>query len=305
MSVESTGMENPSETNTLGSVDFLAKAQLVESGVLSPEIAAKLFDHWEKSASRYRSDPLTHYLHYFVLLTSIQTNLLYFVVYDRNAQTLLYEFGLKEVFPFSMERVMRMSNSEETMQYKNQDMGAWHRKYFRNGVSIGLLALFPAECDVESYLIKIKNLVIYYHFDLPKDTKIQNLFEKTNREITDIVNETVRKDQPVSMAYFKFESLEKYLEVGGGRVFLNHLESRVLKTMRQQVGTDEHIYPLSPREYLLIAVNRTQEETKKLFKSTTFEHRGLPLSYQTNFFSVDKVIDCSSEFWKKLDIERA
>ena len=297
-------MGNPSETNPLGSVDFSARAQLVESGVLSPEIAAKLFDHWERSASRYRSDPLTHYLHYFVLLTSIQTNLLYFLLYDRNTQALLYEFGLKEVFPFSMERVMRMSNSKETMQYKNQDMDVWHRKYSRSGASIGLLAFFPAECDVELHLIKIKNLVIYYHFDLPKDTKIQDLFEKINREITGIVNETVRKGQLVSMAYFKFESLEKYLEIGRG-VFIDELEERIVKTMRWQMGADEHIYPLSPREYLLIAVNRTQEETKNILKRARFEHRGLPLIYETNFFSVDKEIDCSSEFWKKLDIERA
>jgi hypothetical protein len=117
--------------------------------------------------------------------------------------------------------------------------------------------------------------------------------------ITEWVNPTLAKKQPVTFTYLYFESLTKYVGLTG-EYFAQELIDELQKDVHRVLKGPDRSVVLSTRELLVVSLNCEEDIMRRRFANAYFHAKSLLLAYQVNFFTVSTPVIELHSLWDSI-----
>jgi len=286
-------------------IDLSHLKQFLAENKISANVAQALLTYWKQRLEDKNDALYSRYIEYYLFFESLKALFIAVFIFDMKSGKTQHSYG---IFPALAPAVYNaissgVKNADGLLDFEyNTEKYALH--YVNSGYhneEYTIAALTLKDSIIHENLTRLK--YVFERFYLPssfsRDNRIGILFAETENLIADMANPTLARKEPVTFTYIYFESMTKYVGLGGenfARELLSELETDVHRVLKD---TDRTIM-LSTREILIISLNCEKEILEKRFKSTYFHAKGLLLAFQAHFHTVHAPIVELHALWDSI-----
>ena len=288
-------------------LDIMEKNEFLNSGLVSSVISNELLNYWEEKLNLLSGSPNHSYFDYFLFFLSMRENILAVVIYDHKNKGIAFKYGISDIFEETNSDISStVSGSSEIKIYKDQEVQiriVFFQRFDKlRNYTVSIAA--PAKLDIQTYWIKLRHVFIAYYIFEPTQEKaeILNLFKIINQDIITSINSLTEQGKTSCFTYLKFEPLKSYIKLAG-EYFVSNLEKFLCRSIEEKMMGDDKLYILSPQDYLLVSLNSTDEVMKEKFYRSSFQMKGLLITYQIKFYIIQEKIEDLAHVWNDICIE--
>jgi len=293
---------------TTGILQGTALSESIESGEISDSLATTMLSVWTRVMERIEADPSESVLQVLFLPVMIRHSWMSMFIQGPAQEDFLFSSGPKpdnfqallsdttgaeEYVETRIVDTIQLGNTSEEVNIYYQTMNICNAPY-----RLFILGLSEPSSETWDHLEEILTEYICHSGKTPTK-QLVDFFEKVSAQLIEITNK-MEKDARVSFAFLDFESMRKYVQVGGD-FFAKEIVQAVKDTIAK-FGEDVHCFPVSLNRYLVMVPEVESEELLEKFRSTSFYFRQVLLSYKVKLFTASVPITSMFEIWKEIMI---
>jgi len=283
---------------------------LVSEAKIPLAMAENLLDYWEMRLSDSRDSLYHEYFEYYLFFESMNAGILSLFIYDKFNSRVLHQYGvLSSTIPDLIQEIETSSPGygkllEKTFDYKEGKylFGRIDIEYEGKEYILGMV--YPPRLFAEKKLHRLEKVFIRYYLPeaLRPDTRFLNFYSSLNDFVMELVNPVLREKRPVTFTYFKFEEFRKYTKLTG-ESFATELVNSLAEEIKNHLKSEDMIYIINPREYLIVSLNCEAEIMKSRFHRMIFQIKSLILNYNVRFTTWKVPVDDLSTIWNDIAVQ--
>lgn len=297
--------EKPGIYRDFHQVDLSHLIALLNEGRIDPVIAENLIQYWEKRLEDKKDAVYSRYIEYYLFFESLRALFLAVFIFDMKTGISGHSYGIYPALGPAIHAAISggLQNESGAVDFElNGKSYALH--YLRSGYQeqrYAIAALGLKGQPIEDNLKRLK--YVFERFYLPSsfsdDSRVALLFADTASLITDMINPSLARKEPVTFTYLYFESLTKYVGIAGEN-FAQGLLDELQKDVHRVLKDADRSLILSTREILIVSLNCEEDVIKKRFADAYFHAKSLLLSFQVNFFTVKTPVTDLQLLWDSI-----
>lgn len=286
-------------------IDLSHLSELLRTGEIEAHIADSLITYWQKRLQDKNDAIYSRYIEYYLFFESLRALFLAVFIFDMKTGVSGHSYGIYPALGPAIHAAVAASlqNDSGIVDFDlNGQNYALH--YLRSGYQdqeYAIAALGLREQPIAENLKRLK--YVFERFYLPSsfsaDNRISLLFTETENLISEMINPSLSKKEPVTFTYLYFESLTKYVGLAGEHFAKGLLEELQTDVHRVLKDTDRS-FILSTREILIVSLNCEEEILKKRFDGAYFHAKSLLLSFQVNFHTIHTPVVDIHSLWDSI-----
>lgn len=287
------------------SIDYLKK--IIQTQSVPEPVLAKLLQYWESRLSN-KEDPLFNdYFEYYLFFEFINSGILCSIIYDEKRKQIQHQYGiLSDAISDILEKVNAISKRKQNRFiypyiHNDHEFSMWLKRITSFDKSYLLVSIFPKNLNIEKRLDRFERVFVRYYIpdSLRPEKRFYHYFSNLKNKLIPDMNKFLIKKEPVTFTYFKFQSFNKYIYIGGESLGAE-LITGLAYQLTSRLKSGDRCYILNPREYLIVSFNCEKDIMEKRFNKLIFQVNSLILNYNVNYFTCRKKIDDIADYWSEI-----
>lgn len=288
-------------------IDLSYLKKLLSKKQIVAQRAQKLIDYYNSRLSD-NNDPLyTEYFDYFLFFESIKSAVLSAFAYEIKKDKILNQFGIMDnAIPDIIKTITQNTDQVESgkvseFTFRNEKFSLWFKEATFEQDAFLIVILFPRKAVSQSSIERIYNVFLRYYIpDIFKpDNRFLSFFDDTNERIMAQMMQSLAVNKPVTISYFKFQPLGKFLVLAGEH-YATDVVNGLVEILTSRLKKDDQCYVLNPREYIVVSNNCESEIMQKRFHKMIFEVKSLFLDYEVKMTTIREPFNSLSDIWQDL-----